>query len=124
MDFKTMAASEIIHNKELRNAFVKVYNDSGLGQLAECDNCNGAFENAINKYQKKYVMGQKEYELLPNKVLHFEGKDYVNANLTDEVAAAAVKSGYSALFKRAPLKNDDEIKETKETQNRQRKNKR
>lgn len=110
MDFKTIDPAKIIHDKDLRSEFVKIYNSSGLGQLQECNNCNGAFENAILKYQKKHIMLQKEFELLPNKVLHFEGKDYVNANITDEVALRAVQAGYSALFKRIPLELPQEVK--------------
>ena len=113
MDFKTIEPAKIIHNKELRSEFVKVYNQSGLGTLKECDNCAGAFHNAILKYQNKYKMAEKQYVLKSNAVLHFQGKDYVNANLTDEVGAAAVRAGYGHLFTKIAL-NVEEIVQVEE----------
>lgn len=115
MDFKTIEPAKVIHNKELRSEFVKVYNQSGLGTLKECDNCAGAFHNAILKYQNKYKMAAKQYVLKNNAVLHFQGKDYVNANLTDEVGAAAVKAGYGHLFAKVAL-NVEEVVEVQEAE--------
>lgn len=124
MDFKTIDAAEIIFNKELRSEFVKVYNESGLGTLAECNNCNGAFENAIKKYQNKYKMQEKQYVLKKDKILiDFEGKDYVNANLTDEVGARAVAAGYGHLFTKIPLGVEVKAVETNIKEPRKRKRK-
>jgi hypothetical protein len=102
MDFKTIDPYKVVHDKEIRKAFVNVYNSSGLGTIKECDNCPGAFHNAILKYQNKYKMNEKKYILKNDKVLLFNNNHYVNANLTDEVGSAAVAAGYGHLFSKVP----------------------
>lgn len=103
MDFKTIDPAKVINDKELIKLFVIEYNNSGLGSIKECDNCAGAIHNAILKYQNKHKMNEKKYLLFQNKVLHFQGKDYVNANLTDEIGKAAVAAGYGHLFSKIPI---------------------
>ena len=102
MDFKTIDPYIVVHDKVVRKMFVEVYNASGLGTIKECDNCPGAFHNAILKYQNKYKMSEKKYVLKNDKVLLFNNNHYVNANLTDEVGAAAVAAGYGHLFSKVP----------------------
>jgi hypothetical protein len=107
MDFKTISPATIIYNSDLRKEFVKVYNQSGLGYLDDCKNCNGKFHNAILKYQNKHNMSTKKYLLKANKVLPFENSHYVNANLTDEIAERAVKAGWGHLFAKIPVVSEE-----------------
>jgi hypothetical protein len=109
MDFKNIDPAKVIFNRQYRNEFIEVYNATGLGTLKPCNNCNGAFENAIIKYQNMFKNQEKKYLLKNNKVLQFKGKDYVNANLTDEVAAEAVAAGYQSFFLKIPLEGEEQV---------------
>ena len=116
MDFKTIDPYKVVHDKEIRKAFVSVYNSSGLGTIKECDNCPGAFHNAIVKYQNKHKMSERNYVLKNDKVLLFNNNHYVNANLTDEIGAAAVAAGYGHLFSKIPSeKKKAEVSQVIET---------
>jgi hypothetical protein len=112
MDFKTIDPYKVVHDKEIRKMFVAVYNSSGIGTIKECDNCPGAFHNAIVKYQNKHKMNEKKYVLKNDKVLFFNNNHYVNANLTDEIGEAAVKAGYKDWFLKIPNHSEGEFTKT------------